>query len=408
MFKYIREHKKILIDFIYSFAAYALPTIVLQFVVQPVIAARASSAENGLFIVLFNVIKLMISIFIMPLANLRLIKKQECEQTFALNSFFNFLFIIAISLTGLVGSILNGFYRNFTPDFGDIIRLLIILVLMGLHDYFSIAFRLVLNFKKIVIDNVLIVIGYGIGTVLFLKIGYWELIFICGYLLGSIYVLVNTNLWKSSPGTKEGKFLTRQYSELSASDLLKNSSTYCDRLIIYPILGGYDVSVYNAAAVVSKAISVVSSPLRNVLLSYIVNRNELSISRKKSKKYLPLIILAFIAVFLLFWGGSILACKLLYPKYAASAFPYIPLICFAILAETCGAILNIALLRFAKTQVQTIISAIKLGVYLVAVIILSVVLNTGLWGFCFAIFFADIAFTTAVLIGLKKYIRFTE
>lgn len=408
MLNYIKANKKILADLIYSFAAYAIPTIVLQFVVQPLIAGRTTPDENGLFVALFNVMKLMIGIFIMPLANLRLLKKQECEKSIALNAFFNLLFLIAVLCTALFGSILNGFYRGVSWSFGNSIRLLIILLLMGTHDYFMIAFRIVLNYKKIVFDNCLIVVGYGIGMLLFLKTGLWELIFISGYLLGTIYVLLNTSLWKSLPGTKEGKHLVRQYGELSASDLLKNASTYCDRLIIYPVLGGFDVSVYNAAAVVSKAISVLSSPLRNVLLSYIVNHNGLTISKRRIKKLIPIIASVFIGLFVLFWGFSVLACKLLYPKYAAAALRFIPLIIFAIMLETGGAIMNIALLRFAGTHVQTIISGLKLGVYLIAVVVLAVVLNTGLWGFCIAILLADAVFTGAVMIGLKKCLNIIE
>ena len=70
--------------------------------------------------------------------------------------------------------------------------------------------------------------------------------------------------------------------------------------------------------------------------------------------------------------------------------------------------MNIALLRFAKTGVQTIISALKLAVYLVAVLILSVLLKTGLWGFCIAILLADLTFTVAVVIGLRKNINIVE
>ena len=103
-----------------------------------------------------------------------------------------------------------------------------------------------------------------------------------------------------------------------------------------------------------------------------------------------------------------MVCKFLYPKYAESANPYIPIIVIAIMVETTGAIMNIALLRFAKTRVQTIISALKLGIYLFAVVILAVVLKTGLWGFCIAILLADTAYVVAVLTGLRKCITFTE
>lgn len=408
MLRIIRRYKRIIKDLCYSFIAYALPTVVLQFAVQPLIADRVTADENGLFVALFNVIKLMIGVFIMPLANLRLLKKQECKTNEKINAYFNFIHIIAVTITVVVGSGLNIFYRGFKFDLGALIRLGIIILLMAIHDYHMIAFRLVLNFKNIVIDNCLIVIGYGIGMFLFTVTGYWECIFICGYFIGTIFVLLSTNLWKAIPILKCEENIIRQYGELGVSDLLKNSSTYCDRLIIFPVLGGYDVSVYNAAAVVSKAIAVVSSPFRNVLLSYIVNHNGITISKRKIKKIIPIMICSLLVVFFAFWGFSAVSCKILYSKYAGSAMKYIPVITAAIIVETLGAILNILLLRFDKTYIQTIISALKLGIYLLAVLLFAIILKMGLWGFCIAILLADFIFLIAVLLFLKRIINFDE
>ncbi len=408
MLKFIKYHKNILVDFIYSFTAYALPTIVLQFVVQPIIAARTTAEVNGLFVTLFNVVKLMISIFIMPLANLRLLKKHECNDTPALNGFFNYLFAIAVICSVIIGTILNGLYRDSLASISDILLLLFIVLLMGIHDYYMIAFRILLNYKRIVIDNILIVVGYGLGLVLFRVTGLWELIFITGYLFGATYVILNTDLWRTKPTGKGGKEISKQYGDLGASSLLGMTSVYCDRLIIYPILGGFDVSVYNAAAVVSKAISVVSAPLRNVLLSYIVNRNRLEINKRKTLKYIPLFAICFAVIFAIFWAFSVVACKYLYPQYAEVAITYIPIITLAVMIQTLSAIMNIALLRFANTKVQTIISAIKLGVYLISVLLLAVVARTGLRGFCLAILISDCATLCSVLISLRKSIIISE
>jgi len=70
--------------------------------------------------------------------------------------------------------------------------------------------------------------------------------------------------------------------------------------------------------------------------------------------------------------------------------------------ETTGAIMNIALLRFAAAKVQTINSAIKLATYLLAIALFAVVFKMGLIGFCLSILLADLMFTTAVVLGLKN------
>ena len=145
-----------------------------------------------------------------------------------------------------------------------------------------------------------------------------------------------------------------------------------------------------------------------MLLSYIVNHNEMTISKKKIVKFIPIVIAGFAAAFGAFWGISVLACKILYAQYAPSAMPYIPIIIAAILFETCAAILNIALLRFAKTVIQTIISATKVVIYLLSVFVLTIVAKTGLWGFCFAILIADVSSPIAVIAFLSRNIAFTE
>jgi len=406
--KIIKEHSKIIKDFLYSFIAYALPTIVLQFVIQPMIASKISADDNGLFIALFNVLKLLIGVLIMPLANMRLLKKKKVENNLQLNSFFNYLFIIVVSLSIIVGTILNCSYRHFAISFRDIISFAIILILMSIHDYFMIAYRIVLDYKKIVIVNIAVVIGYGIGMWGFIITKHWELIFIVGYLFGSIYIMSTSSLWKSKPirQVDDRESVIKGYRELSASAFLTNASTYCDRLIIYPILGGYDVSVYNAAAIVSKAISVLSAPLRNVLLSYIVNRDSLIIKGGKIKNIIFVYVGAFAVVFGMFYAFSIVACNFLYPKYAIDAKPYIPIIIAAIMLETTGAILNIALLRFANTKIQTLNSALKMATYLLFIVLFSVVMKMGLLGFCLAILFADFMFCIAVILGLRNNISF--
>lgn len=407
MIRIVKEHKRIAIDFLYSFVAYVLPTVALQFVIQPLIARRMSAEENGLFITLFNVVKLVTGVFIMPLANLRLLKKNECNDQRTKNAFFNYLFLLVASCTVLLGSLMNGAYRKWIFDTGDIVRLGVILILISIHDYYMISFRIDLNYKKIVGENLLIVLGYGIGAFLFVWYGHWEYIFICGYLLGTIFVLVNTVLWRDFPRRVKGG-LTRQYGELSASSALNNVSVYCDRLIIYPVLGGYAVSVYNAASIVSKSISVVSAPLRNVLLSYIVNNDGLCISKRKLKRYIPLMGGACVVVFMTFWGFSVCACNILYPKYVNAAKSFIPLIVLSILVETLAGIMNVLLLRFAKTGVQTAVSALKLSAYLIGVFVLSLILKCGLWGFCIAIMLASLTQMIAVIIGLQNSIKFVD
>jgi len=62
----------------------------------------------------------------------------------------------------------------------------------------------------------------------------------------------------------------------------------------------------------------------------------------------------------------------------------------AVLLETVAGVVNVILLRFGKTSLQVVVSAVKIGVYLLAVLA-STLLRSGLQGFCVAILLADAA-----------------
>ena len=154
-------------------------------------------------------------------------------------------------------------------------------------------------------------------------------------------------------------------------------------------IGGHNVSVYNAAAVVSKMMSLVSVPLRNVFLSYIVDKDGISVPRDKRRK-LPLLAAAgTVVLYGGFYAASVLACRILYPQFFDAAIRCIPIVLLAILFETYAGLLKVYLLRFEKASLQTVTSFVKLSLYLVGVLILNKLCSMGLLGFCFAILIAD-------------------
>ena len=392
-------------DFIYSFSAYILPTFVLQFLIFPLVAGRVSADENGLFLALFNGIRLCVSLFIVPLANIRLLKKKDCINDPRFDKGFNFLFLLVTVASSLIIAVLALFYYKGAFDGFALIRLIAVLALLSAHDYFSIAFRVDITYKHILIDNLMIVLGYLVGILLMLKFGYWELIFICGYTCGLLYTLLKSKLWRAGvrPFVKKGT--VKEYSQLSVSSGLNNATTYCDKMLIYPLIGGYSVSVYNAAAVVSKMMSLVSVPLRNVFLSYIVDTDKISVSQSKRRKITYIFAGSSVVIYGAFYLASIVLCKILYPQFFDAALLYIPIILLAILFETYAGLLKVYLLRFESTMLQVVTSSVKVALYLLGVLIFNVVFRFGLLGFCFSILLSDGVHFIIVLILFVKNIN---
>lgn len=400
-----RTEKRPIVDLIYSFVAYALPTFALQFVILPLIADRLSPDENGLFLALFNAVRLCVSLFIVPLSNIRLIKKKECIDDPSKDKGFNFLFLAVLGISAIIVIVLAVLYYGWKFDFFAMLRLLAVLALLSAHDYFSIIFRINITYKSILIDNLMIILGYALGCYLMWQFGYWELIFISGYLFGLFYTFVKSKLWRCGVKPIIDRKTVKEYSQLSFSSGLNNATTYCDKMLIYPLIGGYSVSVYNAAAAVSKMMSLMSVPLRNVFLSYIVDMENIDISVKKRSKIIGL----FLGLTVILYGGfylaSIFICNILYPKYFDAALGYIPIVLLAILFETYAGLLKVYLLRFENTVLQVISSAIKVTVYLLSVLIMNVIFKLGLMGFCLSILIADGVHFGVVLFYFIKNIK---
>lgn len=399
----VNSVKRPIQDLIYSFAAYALPTFMLQFIIFPLIAGRLSSEDNGLFLALFNAVRLCVSLFIVPLANVRLLKKKECIAEPNCEKSFNFLFLIATGISAALVFILGLFYYRWTFEPRDLILLIAVLLLLSAHDYYSITFRIHITYKCILFDNLMIVSGYLVGIGLMLLFGYWELIFICGYACGLLYTLWKSKMWRSGVTSCTNKETVTQYSQLCVSSGLNNATTYCDKMLIYPLIGGYSVSVYNAAAVVSKLMSLISVPLRNVFLSYIVDVDKILISKRKQKQVKLLIICGTGVIYGCFYVASVILCRILYPQYFDAALRCIPIILLAILFETYAGLLKVYLLRFEKTILQVRTSCMKVILYLLCVLVMNVVCDLGLKGFCISILIADcVHFVVVLLLFIKN------
>ena len=403
---FFKRYQKIIKDVSYSLVAYALPTFALYFVVQPVIARYLSGEENGLFLTILSIIRYITNILITPLATLRLLEKSQCIANNELNSKFNHIYAIVTIIGVVVTGCIVFAYSNGT-GIANILLSLVFLLFLFFHDYYYIAFRIIIDFKKITIDNALIVLGFFVGLGLFTFFHYWQLVFITGYLTGSIYVFVQARKILQIGKMQRSKTpeINKKYVELSATSVVGYSITYLDKLLIYPILGGNNVSIYNAANVVSKVISVISIPVRNVLLSYIVDKDKIEIGRKPYRRIIALtpIVMALL-VFVFSWIGVIL-CKYLYPMFYDEAVKFIPLVVGAIVIKTIYGIVNLILLQFAKTFLQTLISIISLVLYLAFVFVFTFVLHMGLWGFCWStLLTASVCFVIVIILA-KRHVK---
>lgn len=374
-----------------------MPTVVLQFVIQPLIASRLGGELNGQYLTLMSLNYFVIGITASVLNTVRMLQQEEYGKKSLVGDFnvFFLIYAVIISIAMPVGFVL--YTGNFNAV--DIVLYVVIGLLYLYHDYIFAQYRLELNYKKILINNIILVVGYFIGLGLFFAVQKWQVVMICAYLLGGIYDFFNTTFIREPVRiTPMFRDTAKKISLLTCSHALSSTITYFDKLVLYPILGGVSVSVYNTAAIMGKILILVSSPLNSVLLSYLVREDTLKINfnKKKIAGAIGLLMIAYCACIAVGFPLT----SFLYPDWANESHKYIPLTVAVSGLSLLSNLLNTVVIRFYKTYFQVIIQSVNLVVY--AVCALVFMHFWSLLGFCIGSLIAGIIRMLLLLIIILK------
>lgn len=381
----IKKHFSKIKDFLWSFIASIISTVVLQLVVHPCLALMFDEVEYGEILFIVGVANVLMLTFGNSLGDIRLVMHNEYEDE--KTGDFNVILVIVSALSSLI---IVGFVALYGKvSLWNEIMLAIFCFLGTASSYFAGLLRTKLMFREGVISNIVKSVGYMIGLAIVMFTKVWGAVFVFGYLISSIYLAKKTGIFK------HGFFLTRKkkkilskYSQLSVSYALKSSLTYVDRFIIYPLLGPGMISVYTVSTVLGKCVSLAIQPTSNVLLGYYAQPG----SRITVKRFriTNLLTMAFGAVsFFVVWLFSSLFISLLYPDYVDAVKPYLVIGNLVTILGSLSSIIQPTLLKYAKMHWQITIQAI----YAVLVVGLSIVLIPyfDLIGFCYAMLISNIA-----------------
>ncbi len=369
--------KKIVFDMVLNIVAVAIPTIVLQLFILPAISNYLPDDKYGLLVTLLAVLNVFPATLGNVLNNVRLLyNKNYIEKN--IEGDFNILLLIMMSINILVVGVFAFIYSD-DKNALDIILVIVISLLWLAKEYFIVAFRLNINYVAILINNILQVVGYGIGYVLFLNTGKWQWIYILGYILSLVYIFFRCSLWKERlVFTELFRIVSTQSIYLFIANLLSRTITYADKLLIYPILGGEVVSVYYAATVFGKVVSLAITPINAVALTYLAKVN------KKSGNVFKTAVLSGTGLGIIGYIVCVLISRpvltILYPQFVDQAMNYIYVTTATTVVYALISIVSPFLLKFFDMKWQIAINGISSLIY----VVLSLVLHYfwGLMGFC--------------------------
>ncbi|ALC86485.1 hypothetical protein AM499_12105 [Bacillus sp. FJAT-22090] len=377
--------KKFLYDSIINLFSSAMPLLILQLVSLPTIAKKLSSSDYGLIVTIISLFTIISFPLGNVLNNVRLLMEREYKKRNIIGD-FNILLLVS-TLISLIVITATTLIIDKKITIINFILLIMITILNLLKEYYIVSFRLNLNYKGIFINNILLSIGYLVGTYIFYISGYWQVIFLMGLFFSTIYIFKNSDLPKEKyRRTTLFKKVTLKSITLYISSFLKISTTYLDKILLFPLLGSAAVSVYYTADILGKIITMMINPINTVILSYLVKIEKINL-----KKFISMFCVSFVVgsvgyIITIVISPAVL--KFLYPEWASEALNLIYITTASAVINVFNSVLNPFNLRFNNIKWQIIINAINLGVYIGAAYYFF--LDYGLIGFSFGILIANI------------------
>ncbi len=398
----IKKYKKIVLDVILNVTATAIPLIILQLIVLPLIATKINNELYGLALTLISTITIIASSLGNALNNIRLIKNELYEQE-GFQGDFPVLLLgeLAVSCIVLIISI-----SQYKLEYADSILLIILTFIWTAREYLIVTFRLELNFKGIVVNNIIMVAGYIVGLMLYCLTLQWQYVYIIGILFSLIYIIKRSNILKEKITiTPLFRTTLSELLFLIFASLINNLLNYADRIIIYPLLGGTAVSIYYASTLFGKIVSTAISPLNSVALSYLAKKNTL-----KKELFTKTLGFSAIVAVLGYMICRVIAQPLLhilYPDWAFQSIKYVPITTWIAMITMVTSVMSPFVLKFCSMKWQLVINITVLIIYLS----LSVILYKfwGLMGFCVGILISNIVkFAIMFVLGMRASKKYQE
>lgn len=352
------QRRKMIGDMLLNIVSNALPIFVLQFIVQPFIARELGADENGRYLTLMSLLHCAVMLTGTTLHMTRLLREKEYKDN-KIEGDFNLILLFS-SLINIGVICIGSVLIKSSPS--EVFFTALLSVIWMIKDYVIVEFRLKLTYSRLLINNLLLCVGYILGVYLFRLVPKWYIIIISGYFLSFIHLVFTTELLKE-PIKKTSLFKgsVKVLLVLSLTEGMSVFMTNYDRFVLFALITGSAVSVYYSASIMGKMMSLLSAPVSNVILSYLVSIRDLS----KRSYHLVWIFSVFTGVILYFVCVLISPwiLRLLYPQWANDSLELIYFTCGVAMFSYMRSIASPFILKFCDIRFQWIIKGIHTVIY---------------------------------------------
>lgn len=393
----MNKKKKVIFDMLLNIIAATIPIAILQFLVYPMTAKAVGGDEYGLMLTIYSIWIMVSNSLGNVLNNIRLLRNNEYQEKHIQGDFIVLLKRWSAINSLIICSVIIFYCKEFNIE--HVILGIIVSLLIIVKAYTEVGFRLVLNYKAILANNMLQSLGFVVGAYITKISGIWEAIFILGYLFSCIFCITKTKLLsESNEKTILYSDVSKDTNKLIIATIISNMMNYADKLVLYPLMGGYAVSIYYTATILGKMVGMLTGPINSVILSYI------SKWQSSKKNILNKILLLGIILCVAGYGVTLLLSRpligLLFPQWVDDVMHYIPITTVNVLLLALISIISPFILKFCDIKWQIAINGVGVVFYFAGALVLWYFF--GLMGFCFG---ATIGTVTKLLIMLVIYYR---
>lgn len=384
---------KIAVDVILNLVGTLIPVAIIHLIIFPQLAKHIATESYGLIQSTMALVYLVGATFGDSLCSARLLKKQDYIKKDVIGD-FNLINACSVILLILVTPIILIFYLKIISIY-EVFLDSLIMILSYCCGYYFVRYRLEIDYVQIFINHVIGSIGYLVGYGLFLFLGTWQIIYIVYFTARLGHLLPKSPLLKETlRRTDLFREVMNAYVGLNISTILSKMLSYFDKIILYPILGGGLVSIYFTANILGKIVAQITTPLTNVILTYLSKEDGVS---KKTWNQILLCggVIGCISYFICIGISKPVIC-ILYPQWASEAMIYIPITTASLCVASYAAVLTPFVLKMIDARYQIVINGTSALIYCLFILLWA---NEGLMACCISILISNIvkAFLTIII-----------
>lgn len=373
--KKLKKIQNLIRDLVFNTLGFGIYIATQQILLMPIMARILPEEDFAKVVLYISVFAIITNVLGSELGIVKQVKKEKISEESDYNRILLQLFPTIILIAIMILAILRF-------NILEIIMLTITIILGNTRLYSAAHFRANKDFKKIVMQNILYLVGTAIGLFITYKLKLIAIPMLLAEIMCLIFDITKTDIIKTGISkTKHNKEIWNTFAGFGFISFLINMTTYFDKIIIYPILGENAVNVYYATSSMSKILSLITNPLHGVILSWLKGNDEefkKKVTTVTIKANMPILIITFVLSLPL----TYIAVIILYPQYLEDSKKLIIPICVGVAFSTAASIIKAILMKYIESKKLVKMYVIYNVILLVGATIASYYF--GITGFAYA------------------------